>query len=111
MVPQDIKTDGTICVDVGVIDLGRKADLGWLEGIVDWEGDREEKDTSIIRRVMLVTVRIRTRTLVGKAPAYRPHDSGLPLKHIVAGGTCTAGGGWVTPEVDQFLASESTTRS
>lgn len=55
LVPQDIKTDGTICVDVGVIDLCREADLGRLEGIVDWEGNGEEKDTSGIRGFSLVT--------------------------------------------------------
>jgi len=54
LVPQDIKTDGTVGVDIGVIDLGREADLGRLEGVVDWERDGEEKDTASIRRFPLV---------------------------------------------------------
>jgi len=54
LVPQDIKTDGPIGVDVGVIDLGREADLGRLEGVIDRERDGEEKDTASIRRIPLV---------------------------------------------------------
>ena len=54
MVPQDIKTDGAIGVDIGVIDLGREADLGRLERVIDWECDGEEKDTASIRRFPLV---------------------------------------------------------
>jgi hypothetical protein len=112
LVPQDIKTDRTICVDVGVIDLGREADFGRFEGIIDWEGDGEEEDTSGIRRLPLVITRIRTQiTRVGTTSSYRPHDGGLPLEHVVAGRSCTAGGGWVTPEVNQFLAAGSVTQS
>ena len=62
MVPQDIKTDGTVGVDIGVIDLGREADLGRLEGIIDWERDGEEKDTASVRRLPLVAASVRTRT-------------------------------------------------
>ena len=62
MVPQDIKTDGTVRVDVGMIDLGREADLGRLEGVIGRERDGKEKDTASIRRLPLVTARIRTRT-------------------------------------------------
>ena len=54
LVPQDIKTDGAIGVDIGVIDLGREADLGRLERVIDWECDGEEKDTASIRRFPLV---------------------------------------------------------
>ena len=61
MVPQDIETDGTICIDVGVIDLGREADLGRFEGIVDWEGDGEEKYTAGIRRLPLVNARFKNQ--------------------------------------------------
>ena len=107
MVPQDIKTDGTICVDVGVVNLGREADLGWLEGIVGREGDGEEEDTPGIRRVPLVAAQIKTSNTLRETSAYRTHDGGLPLEHVIAGRTSTAGGWWVTPEINQFLASQS----
>ena len=58
LVPQDIKTDGTVCVDIGVINLGREADLGRLEGVIDWERDGEEEDTASIRRLPLVAARV-----------------------------------------------------
>ena len=107
MVPQNIETDGTVCIDVGVVDLGREADLGGLEGIIGWEGDGEEEDTPGIRRLPLVAARIRTRTIrVTTTSAYWTHDCGLPLEHILACRTSTAGGRWVTPEIDQFLASQ-----
>ena len=54
LVPQDIKADGTIGVDIGVIDLGREADFGRLEGVIDWERDGEEEDPASIRRLPLV---------------------------------------------------------
>ena len=108
MVPQDIKTDGTICVDVGVIDLGREADLGWLEGVIDWERDGKEKDTASIRRLPLVVARIKTRTArLETTSTYWTHNGGLPLEHVVAGRTGTAGGRWVTSEINQFLVSQS----
>jgi hypothetical protein len=107
LVPQDIKTDGTIRIDIGVIDLGREADLGGFEGIVDWEGDGEEENTSGIRRLSLVIARIRRRiTRVGTTSAYWTHYGGLPLEQatiITIGRSGTARGGWVTPEVNQFL--------
>lgn len=53
LVPQDIKTNGTIRVDIGVINLGREADLGRFEGIVDWEDDGKEKNTPGIGRIPL----------------------------------------------------------
>ena len=49
LVPQDIETDRAVGVDVRVVDLGREADLGRLEGVVGGEGDREEKDASGVR--------------------------------------------------------------
>jgi hypothetical protein len=36
-----------------VVDLGREADLGRLEGVVGREGDGEEENASCIRRVTL----------------------------------------------------------
>lgn len=48
LIPQNIQANGTIGVDVGMIDLGRKADLGRLEGVVGRETDREEENTTRI---------------------------------------------------------------
>ena len=108
MVPQDIKTDGTVGVDIGVIDLGREADLGRLEGIIDWERDGEEKDTAGIRRLPLAAAKIRTRiTWVETARTHWTHNGGLPLEHVVSGRTGTARGRWVTSEINQFLVSQS----
>lgn len=53
MVPQDIQTDGTVGVDVGVIDLGRKTNLGRFERVIGREGDGEEEHAACIRRVTL----------------------------------------------------------
>lgn len=39
LVSKDVKTDGTICIDVGVVNLGGKADFGWFEWIVRGETD------------------------------------------------------------------------
>ena len=39
LVPQDIQTDRTVGVDIGVVDLGREADLWRLEGVIGGEGD------------------------------------------------------------------------
>ena len=46
LIPQDVQTDGTVGVDVRVVDLGREGDLGGLEGVVGREGDREEEDAA-----------------------------------------------------------------
>ena len=53
LVPQDIETDRPVRVDVRVVDLGREADLGRLEGVVRGEGDREEEHAASVRRVTL----------------------------------------------------------
>ena len=39
LVPQDIQTDGPVGVDVGMVDLGREADLGRFKGVVGRETD------------------------------------------------------------------------
>ena len=49
LVPQDIETDRTVRVDVGVVNLRREADLGRLEGVVGGESDREEEHAASVR--------------------------------------------------------------
>jgi hypothetical protein len=39
LIPQDVQTNGAIGIDVGVVDLGREADFGWLEGVIGRETD------------------------------------------------------------------------
>lgn len=46
LVSQDVKTDASVAVDVGVVDTGGEVDLGRLEGVVCWEVDGEEENTS-----------------------------------------------------------------
>ena len=46
LVPQDIQTDRTVGVDIGVVDLGREADLWRLEGVIGGEGNGKEEDTT-----------------------------------------------------------------
>jgi hypothetical protein len=53
LIPQDIQTDRSIGIDVGVVDLCRKADFGGLEGVVGGKADGEEEDTPSIRRITL----------------------------------------------------------
>ena len=53
LISQDIEADRPIRVDVWVVNLRRKADLGRLERIVGREGDGKEKDAACVRGVTL----------------------------------------------------------
>lgn len=53
MVPQDIQTDGSVGIDVGVVNLGRETDFGGLERVVRRERNGQEENTSGIGRVTL----------------------------------------------------------
>jgi len=55
-VPQDIKADGAVGVDIGVIDPSREADPGRLERVIGRECDGEEEDTTSIRSVPLAAL-------------------------------------------------------
>ena len=46
LIPQNVETDRTVGVDVGVVYLGREADLGRFERVVGWKSDRQEEDAS-----------------------------------------------------------------
>jgi hypothetical protein len=46
---QDIKADGSIGVDIWVVDSCGEVDLGWLEWVVSWEVDVQEVNTTGIR--------------------------------------------------------------
>lgn len=53
MVTQDVETDASVGVDVGVVDASAEVDLGRLEWVVGREVDCEEENTSRVRRVTL----------------------------------------------------------
>ena len=46
MLLEDIEADGTVRVNIGVIDPRREIDLSWLERVVGWEVDIEEIDST-----------------------------------------------------------------
>ena len=56
LVPEDIKTDTTVGIDVRVVNLGLERDLRRLEGIVRGEGNRQEEDATRVGRVALSCV-------------------------------------------------------
>jgi len=45
---KDIEADGSIGVDVGVVDSRGEVDLWWLEWVVSWEVDVQEVDTTSV---------------------------------------------------------------
>lgn len=53
LVSQNIQTDATVGVDVGVVDASGEVDLGGLEWVVGREVNLEEEDTARVRRVGL----------------------------------------------------------
>lgn len=74
LVPQDVETDGTVRVDVGVIDSRGEVDLWRLEGVVCREVYREEEDTARVRTVPWT------------------HNGGLPVEQVVTARSGGAGG-------------------
>jgi hypothetical protein len=46
LIPQNVETDRTIRIDVGVVYLCREADLGRFERVVGRESDRQKEDAS-----------------------------------------------------------------
>jgi hypothetical protein len=49
LVSENVQANRSVGIDVGVVDLGREADLGGLEGVIGGEGDRKEEDASGVR--------------------------------------------------------------
>lgn len=46
LITQDVETDGSVGVDVWVVDAGGEVDLWRLEWVVGWEVDCQEEDTA-----------------------------------------------------------------
>lgn len=55
LIPQDVKADAAVGVDVRVVDAGGEVDLGRLERIIRREVDCQEKDTTRVGRLSLWT--------------------------------------------------------
>lgn len=66
--PQDVKADGPLPVDIGMVDLGLEGHLGRPEGVITGKLDGEEEDSSVVGAV------------------FRPHDGGLPEEQVIAHG-------------------------
>jgi hypothetical protein len=63
LVFQNVQADGTIRVDVGVVDSGDEVDLWWLEGVVSGEVDVKEENSSRVRAVVLLLPKPRSLRL------------------------------------------------
>ena len=86
LVLEDVQTDGSIGVDIGMVNAGRELALGGLERVVIGESDVEEENAALVRTVI------------------RSHDSGSPVELVLV--VCrpsTAIGRGVALQVRQFL--------
>ena len=52
LVLEDVQADGSVGVDVWVVDPGGEVDLGWLERIVSWEMNVQEVNTAGVGRLI-----------------------------------------------------------
>lgn len=46
---QDVQADSTEAIDVGVVDLGKEANLGWRHGVVVRQEQFELEDAACVR--------------------------------------------------------------
>jgi len=83
---EDIEADGSVGVDVWMIDPGGEIDLWRLEWVVSWEVNVQEEDSSSIGCVI------------------RSHDGSLPMVLILlVNRSSGAVGGWVLTEIDKLF--------
>ena len=86
LVLQDIQTDGTVCIDVRVVNFRCERQLRRLERIVRREVDVEEEDAARVGRII------------------RAHDRGLPVELVsLVGGAGGAVGGWISTQINQLF--------
>ncbi len=86
LILQDVKTNTSVRVDVGVVYFGDELELWWLEGVICGEVDVEEEDTASKGRVVW------------------SHDSCLPMELVgLVLRTSWAVGGWVLAKIDKFF--------
>lgn len=83
---EDVQADGSILVDVGVVDPGNEVNLGWFEGVVGGEVDVQEEHTTAVWGV------------IGS------HDCSLPVELVLLiDRSSWAVGGWVLAKINKFL--------
>jgi hypothetical protein len=86
LVLQDVKADGTVRIDVRVVNLRHELELWWLEGVVGGEVDIQEEHTT------------------SEGGVLGSHDSRLPVERVrVVLGAGAAVSRWVFAQVDQFF--------
>lgn len=86
LVFQDIQADGTVGVDVWMINSSREVNLGWLEWVVSWEVNVQEENSSGKRRVLW------------------SHDGGLPVELIfLINWASRAVCWWIFSKINKFL--------
>ena len=79
---RDFQTDGTIGVDVWVVDSGGEGHLGRFEWIVSWKMNVQEEYTalnsnSILKNDLFINIYLIRRI-------WWTHDGCLPVKEIIA---------------------------
>jgi len=85
LILEDVKTNRSVSIDVRVIDLSDEVAFWWAEGIVCWEMNVEEEDSSRIGTII------------------RTDDSGLPVKLVILSRACWAVGWRILLEIKKFL--------
>ena len=86
LILQDVQANGTVRVDIGVVDSSCEVNLGRLEGVIGGEVDVEEVDTA------------------GVGGFVGTHDGRLPVELIlVVDGASRAVGGGILAKIDEFL--------
>lgn len=85
LIPQNVKADAAVGVDIGVVDAGGEVDLRGLERVVGREGDAQEEDTGGVWGVGLrastsASARWRRLGQSGARGTYGTHDSRLPVE-------------------------------
>lgn len=86
LVLQDVQADGTVGVDVWVVNSSGEVHLGWLEWVVSWEVNIQEENSSGERRV------------------FWSHNGGLPMELIflvnwTSGAVCW----WIFSKINKLL--------
>ena len=86
LILEDVQADGSIGVDIWMVDSSGEVDLGWLEWVIGWEMNVQEKDSSGVRGIIWA------------------HNGGLPMVLILLiEWSGRAVGGWIFTKIDEFL--------
>lgn len=85
MGPEDVQTDATVAVDIGMVDLCCEGDLGWFEGVVGGKVDREEENSPC------------------EGGVWGSHDGSLPMEHVTPDWPGRTLGRRVPSQIRQFF--------